>query len=901
MFRNIFERILQWFFQLIFKVRYRVKVKGLENLHPENLKKPGGVLILPNHPTVLVDPVLVSLYTWQRFQPRPVIVEYMYNTPGIRWLMDLIKALPIPNFSSTSNSIKKRRSEKALEKLIGALQDGENVLIYPAGKTKRSGYEEIGGSSALYQIFQRVDDLNVVLIRTTGLWGSSFSRAVTGQPADMMGMVKKGFWYAVKNLLFLNPKRDVLVELEIADETMPIKGSKMELNRWLEQWYNKPFPTPEGEPLSLIPYSYWNPVTPEVAYKGRHHLVDHRDITEVSKEIKQDVIREIARIANRSEQEIEEQQTLSSDLGLDSLDVADLAAFMGDVYGVKGLTTEDLSTVSQVISLAAQGEQKETPSREIKDNTPKQWSDDRREGKVSIAPGKTLIESFLHQARKTPKANALASDLSGIITYKKALIAVALLAKNFQKLEGKRVGVMLPATPAVHLTVLALQLAGKTPVMINWTQGPRHLESVVKSSGIQKCLTSWAFIEKLEGVEFGPLDDMTVMLEEMKADFSLFDKLSALWTSYRSPRAILSSFQQLHLSADDVAVILYTSGTEADPKGVPLTHKNILSNLTSALQVLELDQSDRMMAILPPFHSFGFTVTGLLPLVTAIPEVAFADPTDGLGVAYSIHKWQATLLAGAPSFLNGIFQSGDPELFKTLRIVVTGAEKAPKSLIAHIQEKAPQAALVEGYGITECSPILSVNSDATQSHGVGRPIPDVEFLFVHPETHQELPVGERGLLLVRGPNVFHGYLKGTERDPFITIEGKKWYNTGDLGYLDQGGNLVLAGRLKRFTKIGGEMVSLGAIEEAILTAAPEQKWPLLLDGPSVAVISEEGDKKTRLILCCTFESSVREVNKVLLDAGFSNLVRISDIKQVEEIPVMGTGKVNYRALIPASK
>jgi long-chain-fatty-acid--[acyl-carrier-protein] ligase len=573
-----------------------------------------------------------------------------------------------------------------------------------------------------------------------------------------------------------------------------------------------------------------------------------------------------------------------------------MGAYLGENYGIKGLTTEDLSTVSQIIAMAAKGEHKTNESASVEVKTPKEWLGDNRTGEVSVAPGETLIEAFLQQASQTPKALAIGSDQSGVLNYKRAKIAVLLLAARFAELPGKYVGLMLPATAAANLSVLALMLAGKVPVMINWTQGPRHLESVVRSSGIEVCLTSWVFIEKLEGVEFGPLDDITLMLEDMRQKFSFSDKLRAAMRSMRSVKSILKSYGATKLSSDDHAVVLFTSGTEAEPKGVPLTHGNILSNLRSSIQTLRPVYSDCIMSILPPFHSFGFTITGMLPLVTGMSVATYPDPTDGLGVARSIQRWKATLIAGAPSFLNGVLQAATPEMLESLRVIVTGAERAPKSLLEHAERLAPHVQLVEGYGITECSPVLSVNLDARNPVGVGKAVEGVEFLIVRTETHEPVEKGERGLLLCRGPNVFHGYLQGTERDPFITVEGKKWYNTGDLGYLDDEDNLILAGRLKRFAKIGGEMVSLGAVEEAVLAAAPEWEWPLQLEGPSVAVLAEETTRKTLLTLACTFEASTRQINKVLNTAGFSNLVRVSKVKQVDHIPLMGTGKVNYREL-----
>jgi long-chain-fatty-acid--[acyl-carrier-protein] ligase len=214
-----------------------------------------------------------------------------------------------------------------------------------------------------------------------------------------------------------------------------------------------------------------------------------------------------------------------------------------------------------------------------------------------------------------------------------------------------------------------------------------------------------------------------------------------------------------------------------------------------------------------------------------------------------------------------------------------------------MEEMSDHLTLLEGYGITECSPVLTLTHEGEPRIGVGRPIEGVELKIVHPETHEPQPLGTRGLILAHGPNIFAGYLNPGIEPPFLILDGKQWYKTGDLGFLDEKGNLTISGRMKRFIKVGPEMVSLASIEDALLQIAQKKGWPLEHEGPSLAVCAKEQESgKPKIALFCKFNVSVDEVNKNLKEAGFSNLVRISNVQQLEEIPIMGTGKINYRAL-----
>ena len=341
-------QFLDFFFLYLIKaalwVRYRITIKGIENIHPEAMRKKGGMLFLPNHPTMFVDPTMLGMTLWKRFAVRPVIVEYMFFTPIVNWFMHRMKALPMPNFSVSSNSIKRRQSERALDELAQALGEGENFMFYPAGRVQRAAYERIGGSSGLHNILQKAPEANVVLVRTKGLWGSSFSRAQTGSTPSMFPTIFAGVKKALKNLIFFTPKRHVEIEFVPAPDDFPYNGTKRELNRYLEEFYSRPDglvdnpPDYRGDSLVLVPYSAWSNKLPEatvLSEQGEEKIID---VTTIPDSVKKKVYQEIAHLGQCDVSQIEPSLNLSIDLGFDSLDVADVAAFLEDSFNVKGVS-----------------------------------------------------------------------------------------------------------------------------------------------------------------------------------------------------------------------------------------------------------------------------------------------------------------------------------------------------------------------------------------------------------------------------------------------------------------------------------------------------------------------------------------------------------------------------------
>ena len=899
--KKIVEYVIAYLMRFALWFRYRIRVEGLDKLTPEALNRSGGVLFLPNHPSYFIDPIVATLAVFPKFPIRPMIVEYMYYTPMIHGLMKFMNALPIPNFVNSSNSVKRKKSEKVFQTVISDLKKGENFLIYPAGKVKHTAYEAIGGASAVQRILSEAPEVNVVLVRVKGLWGSSFSRALVGGAPSLSAVFWEGVKIIFKNLVFFTPRREIIVELLPAPTDFPRSTSRIEMNKYLEEWYNKPDGLTKqqgnlpGDSLVLVSYSMWGEkYLPVREAKSSHD--DEISIENIPREIKEKIYQKFAELKECDTSEIKPEMTLASDLGLDSLDTADLITFLNDHFEVTGIPANELTTVAKVLAVAGKQVVCEGVAEDDHGDMSK-WHLPIGKKRLSIPLGETIAEVFLNQCALAGNKAACADGRLGVQTYSQLKLRSILIAEYLRNLPGKYIGIMLPASVAANLLILACELAGKVPLMVNWTVGPRHLESVVKLSNVQVVISSWAFIDRLENVDLTGVDDRLVMLEDVARQLTIFDKLEAFFRSKKGIKGIMKSLGIDKRTRDDEAVLLFTSGTESLPKGVPLSNYNILSNLRSALEFEEIFSDDVMFGILPPFHSFGFTVSGILGLLSGMRIFHSPDPTDGKRLANGFAKWGVTIMCGAPTFIKGMLKAATPAQLSTMRLCVTGAEKAPQDLFQMLRDIGKPDSLIEAYGITECSPGLTLNPIPGKSKGVGIPLPGVELLIVHPETETILPIGERGLILVRGPNVFNGYLNPGISSPFTTIEGQRWYKTGDLGFLDNEGILTISGRMKRFIKVGGEMVSLASIEDALLQMALKKKWPINEEGPSLAVCAKEtAGEKTKIFLFSRFDLSVDEVNLSLKESGFSNLVKVSSVRKLAEIPIMGTGKINYRQL-----
>jgi long-chain-fatty-acid--[acyl-carrier-protein] ligase len=792
----------------------------------------------------------------------------------------LLGGVRVPDLDQPSDAAS-AQARAAIDSVIEGLRQGDNFILWPAGHAQSDGVERLGAAQAASDILKAVPDANVVLVRTRGLWGSRFSLARTGRAPALMGELKRSVLILLSNLLLFTPRRRIDITVEVIDRRKLPDLHRRTLNPWLEAWYNAGGPEmPKFVPYHLLfgPRTYRFPAPP------RPPAVDASRITAATKAgVRQILEDKLRRPLEESQQKAE---TTLAELGMSSLEAVDVTRAVEQRYR---FTVEVMPTTVGELWALAQGlaEKGSVPP------PPAEWL--RRpseEGRLQLLGG-TLLAAFVARALANPKDVVVADDLSGVLTYERLLVGALTLAKRLTRLPNANVGLMLPASVACDVAFLALHLAGKLPVMLNWTTGPAHLAHAVEVMGVTHVVTSKAFIDRL-GVPSAGWEYL--YLEELRAGIGRFELLRTLLTVRLLPgvvrRRVLGGKKRTVPSPDQYAVILFTSGTEKAPKVVPLTHRNILSDLRGGIEFFGVTRQDILLGFLPPFHSFGLTVGLLLPVLTGLRVVHHPDPTDAARLARKIVAYKPTHLVCTPTFLGYILDHAQPGQLASLRSIVVGAEKCPEGLRRRCAELVPEASLTEGYGITECSPIVSVNQAVANRPGtVGRPIPGVEVCVVDLVTEAQLPTGRTGMLWVSGPMVFPGYLGYDGPSPFQERDGKRWYVTGDLAELDADGYIRLAGRLKRFLKAGGEMISLVALEEPFA-----RLYPPTQEGPRVAVEGIETAEGTRIVLFSTEPISLRDANALLHQEGFRGVMHLSETRQVATIPVLGTGKTDYKVL-----
>ena len=466
----------------------------------------------------------------------------------------------------------------------------------------------------------------------------------------------------------------------------------------------------------------------------------------------------------------------------------------------------------------------------------------------------------------------------------------------------------MPSTSAgilANMTVLAL---GKTLVNLNYTAPAEAFKHMLEAANIKTVITSKQFITRLNarGIETDALlNDMNViMLEDLKAKLSKPKMFGYLLCATCLPFCLLKYFVCNKAKADDTAAILFSSGSEGLPKGVELTHKNIVANVKQAACVLNLRANDKVLGSLPLFHAFGFTVTSIMPLLVGTPVVFTPDPTDALAVGRAIASYDVTILCGTSTFLN--LYSRHPKvknlMFESLRLVISGAEKLSMTVRDQFKDKF-NIDVFQGYGSTETAPIASFNLPdillkddwhvqlGNKIGTVGLAVPGTTFKIVDPSTFKTLPINEAGMLLIAGPQVMKRYLNNPDKtnDVIKELDGRRWYVTGDKAQLDEDGFLTIVDRYSRFAKVGGEMISLTAVENAIA--------PLIANHEIVVMNAEDEKKGERLILFVAADSlDTDQLMSAIRASDMNSLWIPKEIRVIPEIPKLGSGKTNYTGL-----
>ncbi len=515
----------------------------------------------------------------------------------------------------------------------------------------------------------------------------------------------------------------------------------------------------------------------------------------------------------------------------------------------------------------------------------------------------SLGHAFWKTAHERPNAPALADSTGAALSYNECRLRAVALARVLNRTLGlaQHVGILMPPTAAAAIANIAVTLLGRIPVNLNYTATDPVINAAIAQAGITHTITARKAMAK-----FGLKPDGKLLyLEDVPKQVHLSDKLLAAASRWL-PLGLLSIWLPGlgHNALDEPATIIFTSGSTGDPKGVPLTHRNVLSNALAIDQHVRLLPDDVVLGILPFFHSFGFTVTLWTVLSLGKKGLYHTNPLDARIIGNLCHEHHATVMAATPTFMRSYLHRCDPEQFATLRLLILGAEKLKPELAAEI-EKTLKVRPIEGYGCTETGPVVAVNvpdkvriAGGSEANGyrlgtVGRPLPGTLVKSVDPETGADLPRGREGMIVVKGPQVMHGYHNRPDLTSPVLSDG--WYTTGDLGYVDPDGFLVITDRLSRFSKIGGEMVPHTKIETAIAEVLGEDA----ATGHLAVTSLPDPRRGERLVVVHTgLPIEPREIGKRLQANGVPRLWIPSpdDFVHTPELPILGTGKLDLRAI-----
>jgi Acyl-CoA synthetases (AMP-forming)/AMP-acid ligases II len=501
-------------------------------------------------------------------------------------------------------------------------------------------------------------------------------------------------------------------------------------------------------------------------------------------------------------------------------------------------------------------------------------------------------------------ADTLGKPLSNHKTLTAAIAFARLIKKHSSQ---QNIGLLLPTSSAGIIANMAVLMRGKTVVNLNYTASLPALHAAIDKAEIRSIYTSRRFVEKLQQRR-GDLNELFApvklfYLEDLKAQISMASQFLILAMVKLLPARMLYGLFCKRTTIDSPAAILFSSGSEGEPKGIVLSHKNILGNIKQVCEVLNTRDNDLVMGALPLFHAFGLTVTSFMPLIEGIPVICHPDPTDALNVARAIAKYQASVFCATSTFLRLYTQNQriPPLMLESLRVIVAGAEKLSPEVGEAFKLKFNKN-IYEGYGTTETTPVASANlpdqMDTTYWHvqlgnkpgTVGMPLPGSSCRIVDPESLQELPVGQAGLILIGGTQVMTGYLKDPQKTAEVLLEqdGIMWYKTGDKGHVDEDGFLTVVDRYSRFAKIGGEMISLGAVEEQVRRIINNSELEM------IAVNLPDGKKGEKVVLMVAGDIDISALKQQLIAAQCNPLMIPSQIYSLPEVPRLGSGKTNFK-------
>jgi len=899
-------KIISYLYFLLLKLRYKFNIIWFDEID-----KNKQYVIFPNH-QALVDPQIVVSLIWQKIKISPVISETYYNMPIAKYFFKMMWAVPMWDLQKWTWSIDDVKN--AFKNIEIWIKDKKNILLYPAWQLYSQWFEVIKWKKGAYNLVQILpENVEILVVKTTWLWGSMWSKAWEWETPNFLQTIFKAIFILIWNILFLVPKREV--KIEILNFTQVLKNIKNinEFNQVLQDFYNKDW----EEIIAYNPHFFFynnvknksHPIIIKwsIAYLSKTSQVDENIIP---KEVKEKIIWKICEMKNIEKPPLTPpyqgedspdssldkgrlggvnlKSNLINDLFFDSLDAAEIKSFVQ--INFPWSSNPPITELKSIWDLCLMAIWKSSNTEKLKDC---HWWEVKN-------PEKTLYDIIFQHSQKLWTDSSIVSLAKEIFSKNKSdsfvydtifwlqskkvfLIKAYLIAGYIKKIEWKYIWIMLPSVSSASLIIFSTYLAWKIPVMLNWTVWETALLHCVKFANIDYVLTSKNFYDKVKTEGTEKIREKYLFLEDMLKNISIITKLKALFSS------IIFSIPKI--KSDDEAVLLFTSWSESLPKAVSLTHKNIISDILGALYHFPIAQKDILLWFLPPFHSFWFTINTIMPLISGLRMVYTPDPNDAKTIVEIIKHTGITAVTSTPTFLKMFLNIAKNDDLKSIKYAVVWAEKCPETLAENFSKYCPNWKILEWYGITECSPVISINPPSkAKLWSVWLPIfwSDIKILSL--ENKETLPPNKEWMIYFTGDNVFNWYLDTNLESPFDEIDSKKYYKTWDLWYLDNEGYLYITWRLKRFIKIAGEMISLPFIEWVL----NKKYWSDIENKIAIEALEEKWNVK--IVLFWVDNLNLNEVSSYLRENWVSNLVKISEIIKIDTIPVLWTGKIDYKIL-----
>jgi len=519
-----------------------------------------------------------------------------------------------------------------------------------------------------------------------------------------------------------------------------------------------------------------------------------------------------------------------------------------------------------------------------------------------------LAAAFIRTAKAAPTEWAITDVKGEPLTHRRLLTACALFARRIRKTPGQNLGLLMPTASAGCIANMAGLMAGRTLVNINFTASLECQLSALQQAEVETIVTARQFVSKLatRGIDVEPLfaNRTVLFMEDIKAGITKPEALTTLALIALLPTRLVSAWLCHRVDLEDPAAILFSSGSEGEPKGVLLSHRNMIGNLKQTADVLNVHEQERIMATLPLFHAFGLTVTCMLPLIEGIQVICHPDPTDAFNIGRGVARYQATLMCATSTFLRLYTRNRKlhPLMLSSLGRVVAGAEKLDPQVRKAFESRF-KVPILEGYGCTETTPVAGVNLPdylvpetltvqiGSREGTVGMALPGSTFRIVDPDTLEELPTGEDGLILIGGTQIMLGYLNQPEKTSaaIIELDGLRWYKSGDKGHLDEEGFLTIIDRYSRFAKLGGEMISLGAVERKVREILEQPERPLV----AINLPDERKGEKVVLLMQAEGDTDADRLRSQLVERGMPPLMLPAQILLMDSVPYLGSGKPDF--------